>query len=288
MARYRFLRFPEGKLKAVTFSYDDGVRHDIRFSQILNDRGLKCTFNINSGNALANNGYNLNFEEIRVHLRDKGHEVAVHGAWHRAPALQRTIDGIRDVLDCRIALEKEMGTIIRGMAYPDSGIRKNQPGASDYKKIAEYLKDLGIVYARTLGDDNDGFELPLDPYTWVPTAHHNNEQIFEYIEKFNAIKEEKQYAIRRTPRLFYLWGHSYEFDRDGNWDKIEKICDELGGKDDVWYATNIEIYDYIEAYKSLIFSANERIVYNPTLIKVWFWQDDKMIAVGPGETFNLS
>ena len=116
MARYRFLRFPEGKLKAVTFSYDDGVRHDIRFSQILNDRGLKCTFNINSGNALANNGYNLNFEEIRVHLRDKGHEVAVHGAWHRAPALQRTIDGIRDVLDCRIALEKEMGTIIRGMA----------------------------------------------------------------------------------------------------------------------------------------------------------------------------
>ena len=177
----------------------------------------------------SNNGYNLTFDEIRTHLRDTGHEIAIHGACHRAPALQRTVDGIRDVLDCRIALEKEMGTLIRGMAYPDSGIRRSQPGTSSYEKIREYLSDLGVAYSRTLGGDNDEFELPTDPYAWMPSAHHNNPKIFEYIEKFNAITEESQYYSRKTAKLFYLWGHSYEFDRNENWDRIEKICEGLGG-----------------------------------------------------------
>lgn len=285
---YRFLRFPEGKLKAVTFSYDDGVKPDIRFSQILNAHGLKGTFNLNSGFIpKVDDGGHLTYDEVREHLRDKGHEVAVHGACHRAPTLQRTIDGIRDVIDCRIALERELGTIVRGMAYPDSGIRMRQPGTSSYEKVREYLSDLGIAYSRTLLGDNDSFDLPVDPYAWMPTAHHNNPNIFEYIEKFNAINEDSLYHSRKFAKLFYIWGHSYEFDRDNNWDRIEKICESLGGREDTWYATNIEIHDYIEAYKSLIFSADERIVYNPTLKKVWFWMDHKSYSVAPGETIRL-
>ena len=285
---YRFMRFPEGKLKAVTFSYDDGVKQDVRFSQILNANGLKGTFNLNSGfMSEESDGRHMTYGEVREHLRDKGHEIAVHGACHRAPALQRPIDGIRDVLDCRIGLERALNTIIRGMAYPDSGIRYRQPGASDYGKICQYLADLGIAYSRTLAGDNDGFELPTDPYAWMPSAHHNNPKIFEYIEKFNAITEESQYYSRKTAKLFYIWGHSYEFDNNQNWDRIEKICESLGGREDTWYATNIEIHDYIEAYKALIFSADERIVYTPTLKKVWFWMDHKMYVVAPGETIRL-
>ena len=34
--------------KAVTFSYDDGVTQDIRLIELLNQYGLKCTFNLNS------------------------------------------------------------------------------------------------------------------------------------------------------------------------------------------------------------------------------------------------
>lgn len=285
---YRFLRFPEGKLKAVTFSYDDGVRSDIRFSKILDDHGMKGTFNINSSRVKDGSNNALTFDELREHILGKGHEVALHGAYHRAPCLQRTVDGIRDVLDCRIRLESNLGTIIRGMAYPDSGIRMNQPGATCYEKVREYLSDLGVVYSRTLGGDNDTFDLPTDPYAWMPTAHHNNPNIFDYIEKFNAITEDTLYYSRKTPKLFYIWGHTFEFDNNHNWDRIERICDELGGKSDVWYATNIEIHDYIEAYKSLRFSADESIVYNPTLIKVWFWADHRMYSVSPGETLKLS
>ena len=288
MAVYKFLRFPEGRLKAVTFSYDDGVRADARFSDILTSHGLKCTFNINSSRVSANGEGCLSYKELREYLLDRGHEVAIHGAYHRASTLQRTVDGIRDVLDCRRALESNLGIIVRGMAYPDSGIRIHQPGASDYQKVREYLSDLGVAYSRTLGGDNDSFDLPDDPYAWMPSAHHNNPKIFEFIEKFNTMTEDSLYFARKTPKLFYIWGHSYEFDRDNNWDRIERICSELGGRDEIWYATNIEIHDYVEAYKSLVFSVDEKIVYNPTLHKVWFWMDNRTYSVAPGETLRLS
>ena len=36
-------------MKAVTFSFDDGVLQDVRLIEMLNKYGLKATFNINSG-----------------------------------------------------------------------------------------------------------------------------------------------------------------------------------------------------------------------------------------------
>ena len=38
-----------GKNKAVTFSYDDGIEQDKQLVDIFNTYGLKCTFNLNSG-----------------------------------------------------------------------------------------------------------------------------------------------------------------------------------------------------------------------------------------------
>ena len=280
--RYQFLRFPEGKSKAVTFSYDDGIRQDIRFSEILNKYGLKCTFNLNSSTLRKNTG--LTKEEVMEYILEKGHEVAVHGSNHRAEGTLRPIEGIRDVLDCRLELEETYETIIRGMAYPDSGITYFTNNAN-YECVKNYLKELDIVYSRTLSGDNDSFELPQDWYAWMPTAHHNNPHIFEYIEKFTNInlEDKKTYGAKRQPRLFYLWGHSYEFDTHDNWDHIEKICKELSGKEDTWYATNMEIFNYVTAYNSLIYSADGKIVYNPTLHTIWIDVDRKLYSVKSGE-----
>ena len=40
--------YPGGKEKALTFSYDDGVRHDLKLIDIFNRFGMKATFNLNS------------------------------------------------------------------------------------------------------------------------------------------------------------------------------------------------------------------------------------------------
>ena len=172
--RYKFLRFPGGKPKAVTFSYDDGVREDIQLVEIINRHGIKCTFNLN--NDIMRGENNFTDEEIKKYFLSNGHEVAVHGSMHRALGNVSAIDGIRDVLECRLELEKKTGKIIKGMAYPDTGITVFVNNAS-YESIKNYLKDLGIVYSRTLGGDNNSFQLPQDWYAWMPTAHHNNPQI---------------------------------------------------------------------------------------------------------------
>ena len=284
--RYRFLRFPGGKVKAVTFSYDDGCRADIKLSELLCKYNLKGTFNLNSAwFGKDSTAWHLTKEEIQKYIIDAGHEIATHGAEHRANGNLRPIDGIQDVLNCRLGLEKTFDTIVRGLAYPDSGIRVLNNGAT-LDKIEQYLKELDIVYARTLGEINDSFDLPQNWYQWMPTAHHDNKETMDLIDKFLAL-EEQSYAARREPRLFYLWGHAYEFSEKNNWERIEEICQKLSGKDDIWHATNIEIDDYVTAYNSLVYSADNTRIYNPTLKKIWLDIDGKSYTINPGETLKI-
>lgn len=283
--RHRFLRYPGGLCKAATLSYDDGVKQDVRFADTITKAGLKCTFNLNSDKLRINRG--LTKEQVKKHILDNGHEIAVHGEMHVAQGAIRPIEGIREVLNCRLELENRYGIIVRGMAYPNAGITIFHNNAN-YESIKHYLTDLDIAYARTLGGDNNKFMLPNDWHAWMPTAHHNNPKIMEYIDEFLKIDvSENVHISNRYARLFYLWGHSYEFDTNNNWEHLDDICQKLGGHDDVWYATNMEIYDYVNAYNSLVFSADSTIVYNPTRYDVWFNADGTPYKVGAGETIKI-
>lgn len=280
--KYCFLRFPEGKFKAVTFSYDDGCRSDIHLAQILQNHHIKSTFNISSGLlGKSSNDWYLTSDEIKQYIINLGHEVAVHGAFHKAPGICRSAEYVKDVYECRMELEKQFECIIRGMAYPDCGITKMSHN-NTYEQIKENLKNLGIVYSRTLGGDNDKFALPNDWYAWMPTAHHTNPEVLNYAKKFVDLKPDA-YCSNQDAKLFYLWGHSYEFERSNNWELMENICDVLGDNDDIWYATNIELYDYVSAYENLIFSLDGNIIYNPSLQTVWILVDNKSYSIKPNE-----
>ena len=283
--KYNFIRFPEGKTKAVTLSYDDGSAPDIRFLETIEEYGLKCTFNLVGNSIEHETGLSKAF--VKERILGNGHEIAVHGYFHRAQDCVRPVEGIQDVLDCRKILEREFGIIVRGMAYPDRSLNRFKKPLV-YEKVKNYLEELDITYARTLGEDNDRFELPEDWYNWMPTAHHNNPHLFEYIDKFVSLDVNSAYIASRNARLFYLWGHSFEFENNNNWDLLRTICEKLSGNDDVWYATNGEIYEYVNAYKSLVYSADGEVVYNPTLIDVWFDVDKTLYRIKPGETLKLS
>lgn len=85
----------------------------------------------------------------------------------------------------------------------------------------------------------------------------------------------------------YVWGHSFEFDRDDNWELIEEFCEYIGKKDDIWYAANIEIVDYMKAAKNLKYSARGNMVYNPSAINVWIEVDGKVHEIKGGATVNI-
>ena len=278
------MRYPDGKAKAVTFSYDDGVPQDKRLAELFSKYNMKGTFNFNCE---FMRGENFTKEQIKEYFLSKGHEIAVHGANYRANGNMRPIEGIRDVLDCRLELEEKCDSIIRGMAYPDSGITL-MGNFGTYEMVKQYLIELDIAYSRTLGEDNNSFMLPTDFHAWMPTAHHNNPRIMEFIDEFLKLDiSTKTYHARRVPRLMYIWGHSYEFDRNDNWDHMEDICKKLANNDEIWYATNIEIYDYVEAYKSLKYSADGHRIYNPTLFTIWLDVDGTLYSVKSGETICI-
>ena len=85
-----------------------------------------------------------------------------------------------------------------------------------------------------------------------------------------------------------MWGHSFEFERNNNWERLEAICETLADKDDIWYATNMEIYEYVTAFESLVYSADGKKVYNPTLKELWIDDNDGTLhSIKPGETIGL-
>jgi hypothetical protein len=142
--------------------------------------------------------------------------------------------------------------------------------------VVDVLKSCGIAYSRTVVS-TEKFDIPTDWLRLPATCHHANPRLMELAKKFTESKS-------KLPQLFYLWGHSYEFDKDKNWDIIENFAFYIGGRDDIWYVTNIGLYDYITAYNTLCFSVNGTMVHNPTSLRLWFDQAGKTYEIGPGET----
>lgn len=222
-------------MKAVTFSYDDGVTQDRRLVEMFNKYGLKATFNINSSllgnkNFLTRGGVQVCHDKISAAelagLYD-GHEVAAHTLTH--PDLTKLPDEeiIRQVEDDRSALSEIVGYEVEGMAYPGGGVNFN-------RHVAELVEnETGIKYARTTVS-NYGFDLQEDLFVFSPTIHHFDGRIRELAEEFIALKPDK-------PQLFYIWGHSYEFDIEDTWSRFEDFCKLIGGRDDIFYATNSQV-----------------------------------------------
>ncbi len=226
-----------GKLKAVTFSYDDGILQDVRLIKILNKYGLKGTFNLNSGR-FGNKGSLLCEEEIVNHTRIKaedvktvyaGHEIAAHTVTHPQLYTMTPQEVFREVEEDREFLSELAGYEIVGMAYPGGTYN-----ATDMVK--DVIKNkTGIKYARTT-TSTYSFDLQEDLVSFNPTVHHHREweDMLSLGRKFVELKVDK-------PQIFYIWGHAYEFDIQNTWDRFEEFCKMISGHSDIFYGTNKEI-----------------------------------------------
>ena len=276
-----FMRYPMGKAKALTFSYDDGTVQDIRLIELFNKYGMKATFNLNGmqfidQNRLTNTVKWLTREQAVSLYKDCGHEVAIHGMFHDHIQANPVSMEMYNALAEREILEGLFGGIVRGMAYPYGAYKDS---------MAKALLSAGIVYGRRV-ESSHNFNIPVDddPMWWMqwrPTCHHADPKVFELAEKFVEAK------FDCFPELFYIWGHSVELDHNNGWEHMERLCEYLSGKTDIWYATNIEIYDYFKAYHRLQFSIEGSRVYNPNAITVWIAANGKTYEVAPKQTVEI-
>ena len=270
--------FKDAKPKALTFSFDDGPKEDRELVALFNKYNLKGTFNLNSQSLYdrASNPDDKGVDYTEVAELYEGHEVAVHGLNH--PFLEKLpVDVMMyEVLKDRENLEALSGKIVRGMAYPFGTYNDN---------VVRVLADAGIKYSRTV-EAHHGFGIRRDWLRMPSTCHQADEKLFELADKFVNESPFTRWTIIEG-WLFYVWGHSYEFRTQEDWDRIEKFCETVSNKDDVWYATNIEIYNYVNAYDNLEFSLDMKKVYNPSAIDVWLGKNGKTFHIPAGATVEL-
>ena len=260
-----YICFPGGKHKVLTMSYDDGKIDDYRLVSIFNKNGIKGTFHLNSQLPMK--------ERIPVSEYKKlyaGHEVSCHTCTHPTIARCPMEQVVGQILEDRKALEEAVGYPVRGLSYPNGSFSR---------EIVAALPALGIRYARVVGN-TDSFAMPDNFLTWMATCHHNHNLLELGKEFINLHKTQYLY-------MMYVWGHSYEFTRDNNWELIEEFCSMVGGKEDIWYATNIEIVDYMDAAKRLYYTAAGDKVYNPSAQSVWLEIEKEKIEIPGGQMCKI-
>ncbi len=269
------MRFPGFKRKAFTVSYDDGTIHDIRMVETMMRHGIKGTLNVHSS-ALGTNASKLTTDSLVELIEKSGFEIAVHGYRHLSLAQVDIGAATYDVMKDREVLEALFGRVIKGMAYANGSVND---------EVVKMLENCGIEYSRTTVS-TERFDMPTDWLRLPATCHHKNPKLMELARQF-VEKEDEAYFWRNKPLLFYVWGHSFEFDRENNWEILDELCEYVGGREDIWYATNGEIYEYQKAYNSLRFSAEGKIVHNPVATDVYILVGDKNVIVRAGETVRL-
>ena len=227
-----------GKMKAITFSYDDGVTQDIRLAELFRKYGMKATFNLNSEllglkGELIRDGVRIDHNKVQasdVKEIYSGHEVAAHTLTHPfLPSLSDEAEIIRQVEGDRLNLSLLCGYGGAGFAFPGGGINHS-------KRVADIIsRSTGVKYCRTT-DATDSFD--LQDYLWEfnPTVYHHTQmdRMFELGEKFLEMKPDE-------PKVFYIWGHAYEFDIRDDWARFEDFLKMMSGAEDIFYGTNREI-----------------------------------------------
>lgn len=274
--------FPNGLKKVLTLSYDDGCYDDIRLMELMEKYGIKGTFNVSSrlyrpeGTAPEGGWPRLTMSEALESYTKHGVEIAVHGLCHRDFTALDNAELNYEISCDRANLEMQYGCVVRGAAYP----------YGSYNDAAvEALKRNNIKYCRTVNCRED-FAMPEDWLRLKATCHHNHPDLMGLAKRF----------IEESPRgctMFYLWGHTAEFRRDKSWGIIEEFFEYMSGREDLWYASNIDICEYDLAYKSLEYSTDpdSRMVYNPTAKEIWLAEvvsagKERVFSVKPGQTLK--
>ena len=161
----------------------------------------------------------------------EGHEVAVHTLTHpKLISIADDAEVIRQVEQDRLNLSELVGYEVVGMAYPCGGENNDD-------RVAGLIREhTGVRYSRTI-TSSFSFAPQENLYRFNPTVYHHGEwdKMWELGEQFLSLDA-------KTPAVFYVWGHAFEFDiYPERWERFEEFLSMMSHKNDIFYGTNKEI-----------------------------------------------
>lgn len=294
--------------KSAVFNYDDGIAADAQLVELLDKYEAKATFNLVSGrlynnmkSAAVKAGYSDSEEDVYAYAKAMytgkygNHEISTHTEWHKPSHLNpgqtgsdsqgtplvgaSTEDEIADIQNCPIQVREWFGLEddeVIGLAWPNG----NGHSRSDYAQLEEAMIEVGLKYARH--DANGTFELPTDWFSWHATAHHPNAA--PYVDSFIALPNSGDM------KCLFIWGHTYEFNNAGNndslnWNYIEGIVKALHDQGNIWFATNGDVYRYVEATK--LVEVTDTTVTNNSDMTVYYNINGKNVELAAGDVYTI-
>lgn len=95
-----------------------------------------------------------------------------------------------------------------------------------------------LYYGRTT-KSTYSFDLQENLLEFNPTvAHREIEERMLLAKHFVEMETDK-------PQLYYLWGHSFEFDvSEQAWCDFERFCEYISNRNDIFYGTNDAVFKY--------------------------------------------
>ena len=266
--------YPGGKAKACNFSYDDGVKEDIRLVALLNQYGLKATFNLNS--VLMQQQFQwvhpcglvvqrLTTQEVSG-LYD-GHEVASHTCTHPYMDHFSREQMLWELGQDRANLQQLFGHSIAGYATPFHFYNDT---------LAQCVQEAGFSYGR-ISETDPSYSPWRDRYRWKPGIFHLDDGLESYVEGFLRTQE--------PLALCQIVGHSYDLEAEDRWAQMEALFRRLGQQENVWHCTHLQLITYLQALQQL--RCEDGQLENPSGQTLWLNVMEQTIALSPGETITL-
>lgn len=212
-------------MKIFIFAIDDGTVFDKKVIEIFNRYGIKATFNLNSG--LQDFVWYQHWLEVRrLNLwenRDiyKNHEVASHSLTH--PYLtSMDDDAVRNEVRKDIEnLTEIFHEKIESFSFPFDGYDE---------RTINIIKNEGITHI-ILPEVDPSFKLPEDTFHIKPTAWQIDD----------ALIKVKKFISKENAEFFLYLSHSYDYEYDDTYEKLEKLCKIVTSEKDIKIITLKEL-----------------------------------------------
>ena len=226
----------------VTTSWDDGHVLDLKLADLLSKYGIKGTFYISPKDREFSSSDLLNKEQIKTLSHD--FEIGAHTITH--PLLSKINEDTakREILDSKEYLERITNKKVTSFCFP----------SGDYDQThKDIVKEAGFSLSRTT--ERFKTDIGVDHFALPTTIHayRHWSDAFSILKEVGLSQFIKAYLnwdelaiisfnkAKETGGVFHLWGHSWEIEKNNDWERLERVLSYISNRPEVGYITNAEM-----------------------------------------------
>ena len=227
----------------VVTSWDDGHILDLKLAEKLEKYGVKGTFFVPSRSRGVVDGRGLDDDSV-CYLGEIG-EVGSHSVSH--PNLLKLDRGkaFEEIKRSKHELETILRKRVVGFCYPmsryDEGIKNLVARAGyEYARVVDdfsfCMMSLGEFEVRTTVEARRKSVISKDTASKV-VRDFRVARYLPHFKKWDSLAMKIFDFCWKNIGVFHLWGHSWDIEKSGDWDKLDRVLDYVGNRNATEYLT---------------------------------------------------